>query len=123
MAKKNNSAPEIVATLRAAALALPEVEEAIACKGTALECASFKVRGKSFLFAGQKDWKVKLVESQKEALAKPASCKVGAQGWVTIANGDALPTAVVKRWIGESYRIMAGAAKKKKAARSQRPSS
>lgn len=99
--------------LRAIALKYPACEEGIACKGTALECATFKVGGKAFLFLGRADIRLKLGESLPEAakLAKkePERFNAGAGGWVKVMYGEdhPLPLDVVKRWIDESYGLMA----------------
>lgn len=103
-----------LSALRAAALALPGVEEGVACAGTALESSTFKARGKSFLFLRAKELRLKLEASLAEAvkLAKTSggACQAGAGGWVKVTFGDgAPPVARLERWLGESYRLMAGA--------------
>lgn len=101
------------AALRRIALRCPEVEEGIACKGTALECAAFKARKKTFLFLGAAEIKVKLNKSLNEAAkfeAKDAGCcKVGANGWVAVYldSEHCPPLDVLQRWIDESYRLNA----------------
>ena len=99
--------------LRKIALAFPEVEEGIACKGTAIECATFKVRGKAFLFVGRADVRVKLsaslAEVAKVAAKEPDRYQAGAHGWVKVTFGDdePLPVDALSRWIEESYRLLA----------------
>ncbi|MCI0637696.1 MAG: MmcQ/YjbR family DNA-binding protein [Gemmataceae bacterium] len=98
--------------LRKIALAYPEAEEGIACKGTALECATFKARNKTFLFLGAADLRVKLSESLSEAVKlqakEPNRYKVGAHGWVAVVFGSdkSTPIDVLERWIDESYRLL-----------------
>lgn len=92
---------------------LPQVEEALACKGTPLECTAFKVKKKTFLFLRAADIKFKLADSLEEAarLAKDVRYRfqIGAQGWVTVfADGGSLPPIkTLLRWVEESYRCMA----------------
>jgi len=99
--------------LRTRALRLPDVEEAIACKGTALESSAFKVGGKSFLFIGAKEMRLKLGTSLAEAgrieKKDAAACTVGAGGWVKIpCNPEAaIPAATLEKWVEESYRLFA----------------
>jgi predicted DNA-binding protein (MmcQ/YjbR family) len=100
-------------SLRTLASKLPDVEEGIACKGNSLECTTFKVGGKAFLFLGRADIRLKLSDSLPDAvkLAKkePERFSAGAGGWVKVSYSDAqpLPLDVVKGWIEESYRLMA----------------
>lgn len=104
---------ETAQALRRAALRYPEVEEGIACKGTPLECATFKARNKAFLFVGAAEAKVKLRESQAEATKlaseQPSRYKIGPQGWATVRFSDAEPPPLElpARWIDESYRAVA----------------
>ena len=72
-----------------------------------------KVRGKVFVFLGQRQSKsitVKLVESHEHALAiegaAPTGYGLGKAGWVTVPYGG-VPIAVARDWIEESYRIVA----------------
>jgi hypothetical protein len=95
------------------ALSLPDVEEGISCKGTSLESPTATVNGKAFLFLGTKQIRFKLGESLKDAdkasAKSPDAITVGANGWVTIAatSLDVVPPNVLKKWIEESYRLMA----------------
>jgi len=99
--------------LRRIALGYPETEEGIACKGTAIECATFKVRNKTFLFVGAVEARLKLRESiddaNKLAVREPARFQVGGQGWVNIVfdSNNSAPLDVLERWIDESYRLIA----------------
>jgi len=99
--------------LRRIALRYPEVEEGIACNGTAIECATFKARNKSFLFVGAAEARLKLRESiaeaNKLATREPARFQVGGQGWVKIVfdPSTSAPLDVLERWIDESYRLIA----------------
>jgi hypothetical protein len=107
--KKASPRTDPIQMLRQTALGHADVEEGIACKGTALESATYKVRGKAFLFVRPGKAMVKLESSLDEAtkLARenPACCKVGSGGWVTIeiAHAKDLPIEVLTRWIAESY--------------------
>jgi predicted DNA-binding protein (MmcQ/YjbR family) len=108
MAPSNNG----LQSLRKAALSFPDVEVAIACKGTALESHSFKVAKKSFLFLRPAQVMLKLDASLEEAKhiaeRNPEACKVGAGGWVTIQLGQqAVSIKEIKRWIDESYELFA----------------
>lgn len=97
---------DLVKALRKLALGHPDVEEGIACKGTALESSTFKVRKKAFLFLRTKDARLKLNASQKEA--KRLGASIGAGGWALVVLEKAPPVRVLEKWIGESYRLMAG---------------
>ncbi len=120
MKKKLQSQPDAASVLRQAALQKERVEEAVACKGTALECSSFKVSGKAFVFVGAKDARLKLEASLPEALALiqkyPGALKVGAHGWVTLTfeGGEALSPSVLEAWVEESYTLMSGKTAKTK---------
>jgi hypothetical protein len=101
--------------LRAAALQLPDVEEGVACEGTLLESRTFKVRKKAFLFVRPANVMLKLAESADEArrlASTDARFRVGGGGWVTVIPGGGAPPPLpmMKRWIGESYRLYAAAA-------------
>ena len=86
------------------ALALPNVEQGIACAGTPLESRTYQVTGKSFLFVSKDEARLKLDASASEA--RRLGFTVGANGWVAISL-DALPAAaVMKRWIAESYSLV-----------------
>lgn len=92
--------------LRSIALALPGVDEGIACAGTALESRTYRVNEKSFLFVSEKTARLKLSASCAEA--RRLGCEVGASGWVKLAL-DGLPAAgVLRRWIRESHALAAG---------------
>jgi hypothetical protein len=102
--------------LKKIALRHPDVEEAIACKGTALESAAYKTKKKSFLFVNARQARLKLDaslgEAKKIAKQKPGSCEVGAMGWAAVNLGpDAPAVPVLERWIAESYELAAGPAK------------
>ncbi len=113
------------AILRALATKHPEVEESIACKGTAVESSAFKVDKKTFLFARDVQMMVKLEESLPEAkelaAREPERYKAGG-GWVTVKfDGGVLPPReLLARWIAESYRLMTAPAAKPKAAKRRR---
>jgi hypothetical protein len=102
---------------------LPDVEEGIACKGTALESRTFKVNEKAFLFLSARDARLKLGPSVAEAVAfakaEPSRCTVGAGGWVKLSVAAPPSSNVLARWIAESRATMgtATAATKKSAPR------
>ena len=92
------------------ALALPNVEQGIACAGTALECRTYQAKRKSFLFVSKDQARLKLDASASEA--RKLGFTVGSTGWVAISL-DALPAAaVLKRWIAESHALVARPAAK-----------
>ena len=98
--------------LRAIALALPDVEQGVACVGTALESRTYRTGNKAFLFVSKKDARLKLEASA--AAAKKLGLKVGANGWLTIPLDALPPTPIAKRWIRESYEQCAGKSKAEK---------
>lgn len=104
--------------LRKIALRLAGVEEGVACKGTALESATFSTRKKSFLFLSEKHARLKLGASQAEAkelaAREPGQYRVGANGWVTISLTSGVPPLKrMERWIAESHGEYAATAKKR----------
>lgn len=96
--------------LRSIALALPGVEQGIACAGTALESRTYRMGNKAFLFVSTKDARLKLGESA--AAARKLGFKVGANGWVSIPIDALPPTPIARRWIRESYELLAGKGKR-----------
>ena len=114
------SAGELLENL---ALAHPEVQQGIACAGTAVESRTFTIRKKAFLFVRPKAIMLKLRESLPEAVSlsskepKRFKAKAGAENWITIQldAGPVPPAKLLERWVAESYRILAEppAAKKK----------
>lgn len=100
------------ADIRIMALEYPGVTE-----GTSCNKAAFKAGKKSFVFLGEQDdgWNlmVKLSDSLDEAElmaeTKPDNVSVGQHGWTTLrfANGKGPAKKVLKRWIDESYRLLA----------------
>ena len=105
---------DLASLLRSFAARLPDVEQGIACKGTALESVTFQVRKKAFLFVGPKAARLKLDRSLDEArrlAAKQPEIEVGTGGWVKIATaGKGPPAKVLERWVGESHALYAGTA-------------
>lgn len=103
--------------LRALGTAHSGVKAGVACKGTAMERHTLKVKDKAFLFFGASDALVKLAGSLAEAkrLEKqaPEKYRAGANGWVKIMFSAEEPPAldVLERWIAESYATI-GAVKK-----------
>jgi len=88
------------------ALALPGVDEGIACAGTALESHTYRVNKKNFLFVSEKSARLKLSASSSEA--RRLGCEVGTNGWVKLALDALPPASVVRRWIVESHSLAAG---------------
>ena len=89
-------------TLVAIAKKLPATEEAIACKGTALESRSFKIAGKAFLFVGPKH----------------ALVKAGAK-WRKIDLAATHACEDLVDLVGNSYRAYASASERKPAKRTR----
>lgn len=96
--------------LWAAATRHADVEEGIACAGTAIETRTAKVRGRAFLFLRKEDARFKLGASIADASKPGSGCKVGKGGWchVVLGAADAPPLGVMTPWIDESYALMAG---------------
>lgn len=89
--------------LETAARSLAQVSTGVACAGTALECRTYLVAKKAFLFVSAKEARLKLADSAGEA--RRLGLAVGANGWVKLA-ADALPAAsVLKRWVAESHAL------------------
>jgi|GEM_PF-1510346 len=113
MARPTRSESGLLRALRLLALKYPEAEEAIACRGTALECSTYKAGNKAFLFIGAAELRLKLGDSLAEAdrlaAKSPQVCAVGANGWVkvTLSKDQAPPAGLLERWIDESYRLLA----------------
>ncbi len=105
--KSGKSGADIVSELRALALQFPKVAEGIACKGTAIECSTFGVGRKNFLFLSSGLMRIKLHESLVEATEL---ADVGANGWVKIPLGseDTPPMKTLKRWLNESFKLIVG---------------
>ncbi len=101
--------------LRKIALRYPATEEGVACEGTPIESRTVKARNKAFLFLTVDHARLKLKESLPEAtklaLKEPQRFQIGASGWVkaSLTKGGSVHLNVLERWIGESYRLMAGA--------------
>lgn len=99
---------------REVAIALPDTDEGISCKGTVLEARTVKVDTRAFLFLGKKDLRLKL-EKSIAAAKKVDGVDVGSGGWTTIRFADGLPDfALVEKWIRESYALVAVGTKKPK---------
>ncbi|MBK7878253.1 MAG: hypothetical protein IPJ77_21570 [Planctomycetes bacterium] len=96
-----------MATPAALALALPGVEQGIACAGTALESRTFLVRKKTFLFVSKTQLRLKLERSA--AKAKERGYDVGKNGWLKLELAALPPPSVLKAWISESHALFAGA--------------
>jgi predicted DNA-binding protein (MmcQ/YjbR family) len=121
MAEGQSSSSRAVQALRQAALRHADVQESVACKGTAIESATFKVGGRVFLFLRSGRVMVRLDRSQEEATRlaeeKPACYKVGSGGWTTVSSTGPkeLSLKLLEKWIAESYRLFASAGGSKKA--------
>lgn len=109
MKQNSTTSKATLGALREAALAQPDVEVSVACAGTSVESASFKVRGKAFLFLRNVSAMVKLsvsrAEAERWAQQSPGVCKIGSGGWatITLATLDSAGVQRVRNWIAESY--------------------
>ena len=109
--KSSPQAGKLFEAFRKAALGHAGVEESLACKGTAIESASFKVRGKSFLFLRPATAMLKLESSKAQAQSlatrSPHACKVGASGWTTLTFSEpaAVNLKLAEKWVAESYNL------------------
>lgn len=102
----------VTSALRDHAMGFPETSEGASCVNRA-----FKVRKKNFLFVGEKadgSCKVMLklgpsLDEAAELAGADARFEAGSAGWTTVRFGaDDLPEVeLLKRWTGESYRLMA----------------
>ncbi len=105
------------------ALALPDVEEGVACKGTAIQSVTCKVKGKAFLFLRPGNMMLKLEESTDQATElsreTSGSMTVGKGGWVTIRDYHfkKIKISIIKTWITESHGLFANSQSRKKAKR------
>ena len=103
--------PDAVDTLCKLAHSFDDVEEKVACAGTAIEQASFKTGGKSFLFAQRKGDQaiVRLkLDASLEKAETVAGVEVGKGGWTTCRFPLAkAPTKALERWVKESYSLSA----------------
>ena len=103
---------EAEAALTAYGLGLPEAHEAAPWGHLAL-----KVKAKAFAFLARADdgfsMSMKLRDSHAEALdepwSEPTGYGLGKSGWVTVrfGPGDDVPVDRLKRWMTESYRLVA----------------
>jgi hypothetical protein len=115
VARRTPAKPGPVQALRAFAMTLPDVEEGVACEGTAIEKRTLKVRKKAFLFLGPADLMLKLRESLPEAARlaaqAPDQYRAGAGGWVSVKFPDPATVSIdlLKKWVDESYRQFASA--------------
>jgi hypothetical protein len=103
--------PTAVQALRQYALCLADVDEGVACPGTALESRTVRRNGKTFLFLRATQVRLKLASSLKEAAdlaaMAPDRFSVGANGWVLVKlDGAAPPLDVLQRWIAESHALL-----------------
>ncbi|MBI5538339.1 MAG: hypothetical protein HY898_36790 [Deltaproteobacteria bacterium] len=126
MTSRTLTGKDIARALRDKALSYPDVEQSIACKGTALECTTVKIKGKAFLFVRDVDARLKVDASRAEvaklASKQPDAFAIGATGWATIKFGASkLPAlGVMEKWLEESYQSFAeGKGKKAPAAKTK----
>ena len=91
--------------LRATAMALPEVTEGTSCVNRA-----FKVRGKTFMYLGEKPELIKLMVRLKPSLEAARELggprvEVGKIGWVTVrwGPGEELDVGLLEGWVRESF--------------------
>ena len=111
MAKKKSAKGKGAEAWRAAALSYPETVEVDSCNKKA-----FKARDKSFLFLGVRDTDYNIMvrlgdsrgEAEKMAAKDPDNISVGPH-WITatFASTQALPAGLIRRWIDESWRLLA----------------
>ena len=99
---------------------LPDVTETVACAGTAIEQASFRVGTKSFLFVQAKDGgvvvRLKLSDSM-DAVEACTEAEVGVGGWVTVRVGAGeKPPGRLNAWVKESYALSSAPRPSKKKA-------
>ncbi len=108
-------------SLKAFAMKLQETEEGIACEGTAVESATYKVNKKAYLFLRAQDLRLKLQaslpEAEKYVAKEPERYSVGAGGWIKVIlqPGGPFPKGLLERWTRESYELMAAKPAKKPA--------
>ena len=111
----SGSSPFHMTRIAAVALALPGVEQGIACAGTALESRTYRVNRKAFLFVSKDHARFKLDRSIADARKRGAD--VGGGGWTKVALDELPPPAVLKRWIAESHGLMSGGRASKRSSR------
>jgi len=104
--------PDAVDALCKLARTLPDVEQKIACAGTAIEQASFHTGNRSFLFAQRKGdlaiVRFKLEGSVTAAESAANGVEIGKGGWTTCRIPLAkAPSGALKRWVRESYGLSA----------------
>jgi len=111
----------VVVALRRAALRHPDVDESVACRGTPIESATFKIGGRAFLFLRSGRVMVRLDRSQGEAAGlaqkKPERYKIGSGGWATVTFEDPKDVSIrlLEKWISESYGVLASGGASRKA--------
>ena len=119
MKKEPTGTNRTLLALRQAALRHRNVDEGLACKGTVIESATFKVNGKAFLFLRPGKAMLKLAkslgEASKLARTKAGCYSVGSGGWITVDLTDPkqVSVPVLGRWIAESYALFAETTGKK----------
>jgi len=104
--------PETDPTLpmREKACTFPGVDE-----GTACTQSSFKVKGKSFFFAGPQGGRFKAMfklkesraEAEKLAIQHSDNYQVGSNVWITarFSAEEPMPENIWMRWLNESYEL------------------
>lgn len=110
----SRSKTETAAVLAAIAESCPDSVAGVACEGTALECRTYSLRKKAFLFLRTVDCRFKLDASRAEAVRMsvedPAHYGIGANGWATVKFGEGHQPnrRLIAKWVRESYDLMAG---------------
>lgn len=102
-----------MADLSSIARSLGDVEQGIACAGTALESRTFTSGKKAFLFVSKEQARLKLAASAAEARA--LGFAVGSGGWATLPLDELPAAAVLRRWVAESHALVSGKAAKRAA--------
>ena len=98
--------------IRSHALTFPQTVEGSSCVNRA-----FKAGGKNFAFLGEKDDECRLrlkldasiSDLEQRAVSDPERWQVGKGGWVLVKfpPSDAPKIADLRRWITESFRLLA----------------
>lgn len=93
-----------VVDLRKIALALKDVEQGLACAGTALESRTYRTGKQTFLFVSKKEARLKLAASSSQA--RELGFTVGANGWVTLPLDELPAVSIARRWVAESHGLV-----------------
>lgn len=116
----NTRVDELLDAMAQHALQYPEVTEGLACAGTAIESRTIITGKKAFLFLRRKEVRMKVGDSfpqlQQLEAAHPDQYEAGKAGWIKITlEAGADPAASDwRRWIDESFRLLATKTRVKK---------